>query len=128
MASDPSRHVVRRGEIWRVALDPVVGSEQAKTRPCVIVQRDAANDASRTTIVVPITDAAGRKPSIAMPLLPRGDGGLTKDSIGLCHQVRAVDRLRLRGKLGELRAESLARVDRGIEEILDLSNGADARA
>ncbi len=120
MASTTSRPVVRRGEVWRVALDPVIGSEQAKTRPCVIVQRDAANDAARTTIVVPITDAAGRKPSIARPLLPSGDGGLTKDSLGLCHQVRVVDRLRLRGKIGHLRAESLALVDTGLLEILDL--------
>ncbi len=120
MASTTSRPVVRRGEVWRVALDPVIGSEQAKTRPCVIVQRDAANDAARTTIVVPITDAAGRKPSVVNPMLPNGDGGLTKDSIGLCHQVRVVDRLRLRGKIGHLRAESLALVDTGLLEILDL--------
>jgi len=103
-----------------VALDPVVGSERAKTRPCVIVQRDAANDAARTTVVVPITDAAGRKPSVVNPLLPNGDGGLTNDSIGLCHQVRVVDRLRLHGKIGQLRAESLARIDTGLLEILDL--------
>ena len=36
------RPVVHRGEIWIVALDPVIGSEQAKTRPCVVVQREAA--------------------------------------------------------------------------------------
>jgi mRNA interferase MazF len=120
MASTPNRPTVRRGDVWRVALDPVIGSEQAKTRPCVIVQRDAANDAGRTTIVVPITHAAGRKPSIVMPLLPAGEGGLTKESIGLCHQVRVVDRLRLRGKMGQLPAESLAVVARGLLEIMDL--------
>jgi len=103
-----------------VALDPVAGSEQAKTRPCVIVQRDAANDVSRTTIVVPITDAEGQRASVIKPYLSTGDGGLTKDSIGLCHQVRTIDRVRLRGKMGDLRRESLAAISSGLLEILDL--------
>jgi mRNA interferase MazF len=115
-----SRPVVNRGDVWLVALDPVVGSEQAKTRPCVVVQREIAN-AGRTTIIVPATDAAKQTPGIVRPLLRKGDGGLAKDSVALCRQVRVVDRLRMRQKLGVLSPEALQAVSLGLAEILDLS-------
>jgi mRNA interferase MazF len=112
--------VVSRGDIWLVALDPVVGSEQARTRPCVVVQREIAN-AGRTTIIVPATDATNQTPGIVRPLLRKGDGGLTKDSVALCRQVRVVDRLRMRKKLGILSSEALHAVSLGLAEMLDLS-------
>ncbi|MGH7756423.1 MAG: type II toxin-antitoxin system PemK/MazF family toxin [Vulcanimicrobiaceae bacterium] len=115
-----SRPIVARGDVWLVALDPVVGSEQAKTRPCIIVQREVAN-AGRTTIVVPVTNAAKQSAGIVRPLLHKGDGGLTKDSVALCRQVRVVDRLRMTKKLGTLSPEALRSVSTGLAEILDLS-------
>lgn len=111
-----------RGEMWFVALDPVVGSEQAKTRPCVIVQRDAANRTSPTTIVVPLTDASGKTPSTIKPLVRAGDGGLAKDSIALCNQLRTVDRKRFVRKIGALSGPTLATIDVGLVEILDVRN------
>jgi mRNA interferase MazF len=119
MASS-NRPEVARGEIWLIALDPVVGSEQAKTRPCIVVQRDAANRAARTTIVVPLTDAAGHSESAVKPSFGAGTAGLKKRSFALCHQVRSVDRLRLRKKLGWLDRSLMARIDRGLVAILDL--------
>lgn len=119
MASTKRPHV-QRGEIWMVALDPVVGSEQGKTRPCVVVQRDAANRAGRTTIVVPFTDAAERASSILAPHYGKGEGGLRKDSVALCHQVRVVDRLRLRARLGRLDETAMLRLCDGVSAILDL--------
>ncbi len=115
------RPAVARGEVWFVTLDPSVGSEQAQTRPCVVVQRDAANQRARTTVVVPLTDAIRQRLSIVKPLVRAGDGGLTKDSVALCHQVRAVDRLRLVRKTGSIEKATLDAVSRGLAEILDLS-------
>ena len=111
--------MVSRGDIWLVALDPVVGSERTKTRPCVVVQRQIAN-IGRTTIVVPASDATKQSPGIVRPFLRKGDGGLTKDSVALCHQVRVVDRQRMRKKLGTLSSEALRAVSVGLSEILDL--------
>ncbi len=112
---------VRRGDVWLVGLEPVVGSEQAKTRPCVVMQRDAANRAGRTTIVVPLADAEAKPVDTIRPLLRAGEGGMTKDSIALCRQVRVVDYLRLRKRLGSLPQESTAAVARGLIQILDLA-------
>jgi mRNA interferase MazF len=113
---------VRRGEVWLVALDPTVGSEQAKTRPCVIVQRDAANKSkANTTIIVPFTNATNKLVTPARPLIKAGNG-LSKDSIGLCDQIRVIDRLRLRGtKLGSLTETSMHAINVGLLEILDLT-------
>jgi mRNA interferase MazF len=105
-----------------IALDPVIGSEQAKTRPCIVVQRDVANRVGRTTIVVPLTDGAGHNESTIKPSFRAGMAGLRKRSVALCHQVRAVDRFRLRRKLGSLDAPAMATVDRGLLAILDLPN------
>jgi mRNA interferase MazF len=44
-----------RGAVIEVDLEPVVGHEQAKTRPCAVVQNDTSNAFSATTIVAPIT-------------------------------------------------------------------------
>jgi len=107
-----------------VALDPVLGSEQAKTRPCVVMQRDVANRAGRTTIVIPVTDAKDKSVTVITPLLRAGDGGLAKDSVGLCLQVRAVDRQRMRKKIGFLTAASVDALSRGLIEILDLEKNS----
>jgi mRNA interferase MazF len=112
---------VRRGEIWSVALDPTVGNEQAKTRPCLVVQRDAANATSPVTIICPIADARGKKPNLLNVLVPKGEAGLKKDSLVLCHQIRTVDRRRLRGNASEsVSARTLALVEEGLRAILDL--------
>ncbi len=107
-------------------LDPVIGSEQAKSRPCVVMQRDAANRAGRTTIVVPLADAKDRPGGIITPRLQSGEGGLRKDSIALCRQVRVVDQVRLGRRLGALSDATVSEIARGLVEILDLGEAVEA--
>jgi mRNA interferase MazF len=52
---DNRRKMVKRGDVVLVNLDPVIGSEQGKTRPAIIIQHDALNKNSKTTIIVPIS-------------------------------------------------------------------------
>jgi len=113
---------LERGSVWVVALDPVVGRELRKTRPCVIVQTNAANRTSPLTIVCPLVSARGRKGNILNVPVPIGDGGVLKESLVQCNQVRIVDRSRLRGAaLGTLSSEVMSRVNDGLRTILDLS-------
>ena len=112
---------VARGEVWLYALDPVVGSEQGKTRPCVVVQRDSANRTSPVTIVCPITDARNRHPDLLNIILEHGEGGTTKSSLVRCNQLRTLDRRRIHGRrLGRLSDRSMALIDNGLRAILDL--------
>jgi mRNA interferase MazF len=117
-----------RGMVVEVALDPVVGHEQGRSRPCVVVQNDVGNRYSSTTIIVPLTDATHIKaPSPIYVPVKQGDGGTTKDSYILCDQIRTVDQRRFRSVLGTLAAETMASVDRALLVSLGLADATAKR-
>ncbi|TAM60182.1 type II toxin-antitoxin system PemK/MazF family toxin [bacterium] len=110
----------QRGDVVWVDLDPATGSEINKCRPCLIVQRNAANETSPTTIVAPIGDARGAKGNVLNIFLAAGTGGVRKDSLVICNQIRTIDAVRIDGKLGAVPAPVMAAVEKGVRVILDL--------
>lgn len=113
--------MVRRGEVYDARLDPTEGSEQAGTRPVVIVSRDIVNRASTVVIAVPCTTyRAGRHiyPTQVMVYAP--DGGLTADSVVLGEQVRSLDKQRLLARRGLLSPQALAQIERALAIALDI--------
>ena len=83
---------MKRGDIYMAELDPVVGSEQGGTRPVAIIQNDMGNLHSPTVIAVPLTGSTG-KPALPTHVhIPRGEGGLWRESIVLCEQVRTLEK------------------------------------
>jgi mRNA interferase MazF len=110
-----------RGEVYVFDLDPVVGSEQSRRRPCVVVQRDSANRTSPTTIVCPISTATTGSGTLLRVYLAKGSANVSRDSFILCNQVRIVDNQRIRSpRIGTVDAATMALVDRGLRAILDL--------
>ena len=88
----------RRGSVVRIALDATVGTEMQKTRRCVVVSNDRANEFSPQLTVAPITAYQPRKAAIPVCVdVPAGEGGLIKRSIINCSQIRTVDNARVRG-------------------------------
>ena len=86
----------RRDEVWLVNLDPTLGSEIQKTRPCLIVSPDEINENLRTVIIAPMTTAI--RPYLSrVPVRFQGKAG----QVAL-DQLRAVDQTRLLKKLGVL--------------------------
>ena len=73
---------MKRGEIWLTALDPTVGSEIQKTRPCVVVSPDDLNAHLRTALVTPMTTGSRAAP-FRVSLTFRGKTGLL-----LCDRLR----------------------------------------
>jgi len=113
-----------RGMVVEVNLDPVVGHEQGRSRPCAVIQNDVGNRFSSTTIVVPLTDASHIKvPSPIYVLVRKGDGGATKDSCLLCDQIRTVDQRRFRRIHGVLSSETMVAVDKALQISLGLAKG-----
>ncbi|MFN8075775.1 MAG: type II toxin-antitoxin system PemK/MazF family toxin [Kineosporiaceae bacterium] len=115
---------VRRGQVWVVDLDPVLGSEANKTRPAVVVSNDAANGAVArlgrgTVTVVPVTSSTTRVLAFQVAL-PKGAGGLDRDSKAQAEQVRTVDVRRLVSRLGELDAPLVHRLDAALRLHLGL--------
>ena len=86
----------RRFDVWLVSLDPTVGSEIRKTRPCTIVSPDEMNGAIRTVIVAPMTSAGRPWPSRVTVSFDGIEGQVVLD------QIRTVDRARLVKRLGRL--------------------------
>lgn len=102
------------------ALDPVIGSEQGGRRPVVIVQNDRGNLHAPTVIAVPLTSSTGKPPLPTHAFLAKGEGGLRRDSIALCEQVRTLEKTRLGPKTGTLGAHALRLVDEALRVSLDM--------
>lgn len=112
---------MKRGGVFEARLNPTEGSEQAGTRPVVIVSRDAINDNSSVIVVVPLTKASSVKRSYPNNVkIPKGEGGLTDDSVVLGGQVRAVAKSRLLSQRGILTADTMRQVDHALRITLDL--------
>ncbi len=89
--------------LFRAALDPVLGSEQAGTRPVLVVSRETVNRALPIVAVVPLTTRKpGRRVYPTEVLLPPGAAGQPDESIAMAHQVRTISSNRLRQRLGRL--------------------------
>lgn len=111
-----------RGMVVEVDLEPVVGHEQGRSRPCIVVQNDVGNRFSSTTIVVPLTDAKHiRKPSPIYVFVKMGDGGATKDSYALCDQIRTVDQRRFRSIYGSVSRQTIESLNKALQISLGLS-------
>lgn len=109
---------LRRGEIFLISLDPVIGSETGKTRPAIIVQNNLANKSSPTVTVIPLTSNIGRCYPFQV-FLPASETGLSKDSKALCEQIRTVARERIVGeRLGEVPGHLLLLVRSALERHL----------
>ena len=103
--------MVKRGEIWLVNLDPTIGSEIQKTRPCVIVSPAELNDNLRTVIVTPMTSKGFSAP-FRVPVTHGGTMGLI-----LLDQMRTVDKTRLVKKTGALTAKTLTATLTTLQEV-----------
>ncbi|WP_046111582.1 type II toxin-antitoxin system PemK/MazF family toxin [Aquincola tertiaricarbonis] len=103
--------MVKRGDIWLVNLDPTVGSEIKKSRPCVVVSPPELNDALRTVIVAPMTSKGFAAP-FRLPVTHAGTKGLV-----LLDQLRTVDKVRLSKKLGRLTPKTLSSTLATLQEI-----------
>lgn len=102
---------VRRGEIWLVTLDPTVGSEIKKTRPCVVISPPEMHDHLRTAIVAPMTTGSHPAP-FRVPVRHARKAGLI-----LLDQIRTVDKLRLVKRVGSLSATVLKATLNTLAEI-----------
>jgi mRNA interferase MazF len=111
-----------RGDVYEAVLDPTKSSEQSGRRPVVIVSRDSINRNAAVVVVVPITGKENR--SILYPSnaeIRAGDGGLHKDSVALCEQIRSISKARLTKALGRLSNSTVMKIDAALKIALDLS-------
>ncbi|MGH7102101.1 MAG: type II toxin-antitoxin system PemK/MazF family toxin [Acetobacteraceae bacterium] len=92
---------VVRGEVWLVALDPTLGGEIQKTRPCVIVSPAEMHDYLRTVIAAPMTTGSRPAPFRIRLRFEQKEGLILLD------QMRALDKQRLIKRLGAVDSRTL---------------------
>ncbi|MGZ5192007.1 MAG: type II toxin-antitoxin system PemK/MazF family toxin [Flavisolibacter sp.] len=103
----------RRGEIWQVSLEPVLGHEIGKTRPALLISNDKNNEYSSTVTLIPITSSIGKIYPFEV-FLSMTESGLPLDSKLKCSQIRTVDKLRLFKVVGLVSDEILKKVENSI--------------
>ena len=119
MPSDPSAFP-RRGELYYVDLDPVIGSEQGGHRPVLVIQNDVGNEYSPVVIVAALTSRPAARARPTDVLLSQGSSGLQATSRVLLNQIRTIDKRRLGRAIGQLTPEEMARIDEAIKISLAL--------
>jgi len=102
---------VKRGSIWLVSLDPTVGSEIRKSRPCMIVSPEGLNTHLRTVMVAPMTSKGFAAP-FRVPITHTGIKGLV-----VLDQLRTVDKRRLVKHVGTASKTTLNAVLHTLQEM-----------
>lgn len=110
----------RRGEIWWVNLDPTIGCETQKTRPCLILQNDVGNQRSSTTIVAPLLRGSKTYPFV-VNVKPTPQNGLDHERHISLNQMRAVDMRRMKEKLGVLEDSYWEKIEMAVSIELGFS-------
>lgn len=106
---------IERGDIWWINLDPTVGSEIKKRRPCVVLSANEINRGRATPVVVPLSSSPEGAPPIMVPVSSAG-----KDSVAVIDQIRAVDKKRFANRAGVLSTEDMRRIELAVKEVLQL--------
>jgi mRNA interferase MazF len=87
-------------DVWLVELEPTIGSEVNKKRPCVIISQQAMNNSLNTVLIAPLTHTQKSYPTRIYTNFKNEDGQVMLD------QIRGVDKSRLKKLLGSLDAET----------------------
>jgi len=104
---------VTRGEVWLVVLDPTVGSEIQKTRPCLIISPPEMHDYLRTVIVAPMTTGSNPAP-FRIPVMFD-----EKDGLILLDQIRTLDKQRLIRCLGKIHPKTLSATLARLQDVFE---------
>lgn len=104
----------KRGEIWWVNLDPTVGRETGKKRPCLILQNDLGNRNGSTTIIAPFLPGHKRYPFV-VNVWPTEQNALDKERHVNLSQLRTVDARRITNQLGTLEPQYWTDIKRAVD-------------
>lgn len=111
-----------RGDLVYVNLEPIIGSETGRKRPCVIIQNNIGNKYSPVTIVAIITSQKEISKKYPVDVwIDKGAGELNYASIVQCDQIRTIDKRRIIKKIGHLSDSVIQEIDEAIKISLELN-------
>jgi mRNA interferase MazF len=111
----------KRGEIWWVNLDPAIGRETAKRRPCLILQNDIGNATSNTTMVAPLLKGTKSYPFV-VNVIATTENGLDENRDIHLEQIRVVDERRIDRQLGTLEDKYWREIEKAVQLVFGFSS------
>ncbi len=121
--SDPSAHrTPKRGDVIRVRLNPVVGSEQGGDRPALVLSPDFINARSPVILTAAITSQKTERVYSFEALIPDGEGGLPKRSKVMLMQIRSIDQSRILSSYGTVSTATMAQVENALRIAAGLAS------
>lgn len=107
----------KRGEIYWIDLEPIVGAETKKTRPCLIISGDIGNQYSPLVMIAPITSKVHKVYPFEVQIkIGKKDGKV------MLNQARAIDKSRLGNKIGYIGFDELKNIDEAIKIVFGIFN------
>ncbi|MCR0185160.1 type II toxin-antitoxin system PemK/MazF family toxin [Thomasclavelia spiroformis] len=113
--------VYRRGDIYYVDLNPVIGSEQGGSRPVVVIQNNSGNRHAPTLIVAMITSKTSKNGQLPTHYLLKENPALDEPSVVLLEQLRTIDKRRVREYLGRTSKREMLAIDKALVKSLSLN-------
>lgn len=113
--------VYRRGDIYYVDLNPVIGSEQGGSRPVVVIQNNSGNQHAPTLIVAMITSKTSKNGQLPTHYLLKENPALDEPSVVLLEQLRTIDKRRVREYLGRTSKREMLAIDKALVKSLSLN-------
>lgn len=107
--------IPQRGDIWWVRLDPTLGAEIPKTRPCLVLTTNIVNRYRRTVVVIPLSTSPAASPPLLVPLSCKG-----RHAIAVIDQIRAVSKERLLRRIETVSTKEMRAVEDGVRAVLEL--------
>jgi mRNA interferase MazF len=119
--SSAGSSLVRRGELWWAELGQPHGSEPGLRRPVLVLQTDSFNESAiHTVVILPLTSNLRLASAPGNVRCGKRDTGLPKASVINVSQIAAVDRRRLRERIGQLPGDLVGRAEEGVRLVLGL--------
>ena len=113
--------VYRRGDIYYVDLNPVIGSEQGGSRPVVVIQNNSGNRHAPTLIVAMITSKTSKNGQLPTHYLLKENPALDEPSVVQLEQLRTIDKRRVREYLGRTSKREMLAIDKALVKSLSLN-------
>lgn len=112
---------MKRGDIYWVALPDQLGTEQHGQRPSAIIYANQLIGRTSTIIIIPFTTNLRHAKDPTCLFIPQGQANLPQNSVALVHQIRAIDKQRVKSYIGSLDPGYLRTLDEVVREILGIS-------
>ena len=104
--------MINQYDIYLISLDPTLGREMKKTRPCIVISPNEMNHHIGTVIIAPMTTRSKNYPT-RISITSQGKSGWI-----VLDQIRSVEKARLRKRLGKVDSRTVSRIKSVVKEML----------